>query len=56
MQSFGVVGTFDNAVDRVCVSAATVIRQFIAYDGFLGDTLKGLQHVGFCMKKLENQP
>ena len=56
MQSFGVVRAFGKAVDRLCVSVAIIIRQFVAYEGFLGDALNGSQHVGFCIKKLENQP
>ena len=40
----------------LCVNAAIIIRQFMAYDGFLVVVFNGSQPVGFCMKKIESQP
>jgi len=56
MQSFGVTRAFGKAFDRLCVSAAIIIRQFMACACFFGATFIGSQHVGFCMKKLRIQP
>jgi len=53
---FGLMRAFCRGLIRLCVSAAIIIRQFMAYDGFLGVAFNGPQHVSFCMKKLENQP
>ena len=56
MQSFGVTRAFGKAFDRLCVSAAIIIRQFMACAGFFSAAFIGSQHVGFWIKKLENQP
>ena len=53
---FGVIRAVCIGLIRLCVSAAIIIRQFMACAGFFSAAFVGSQHVGFCMKKLENQP